>query len=299
MYERVLVPLDGSELAEVAIGYAKELAIKCGAEIALLHVCHTIDSHLRNTNLAYLEHHAEVLRQDLREAGLETAQVDSVVVIGDPATEILSYAEQNNVSLIVMTTHGRSGLTRWIRGSVADNVVRHSQIPVRLVRSSIPGELVGGELPERRILALLDGSALAEQVLPYVASHSKMFNAQVTLLRVCEASFITSDYPEASMQLSWEEHVERIRTLERQQCRSYLEDMKKDLEDQGLGVTSESILSEARPVQEIIGYIAKDPPDLVALTTHGRSGVMRWSMGSLADRLLHEVSTPLLLIRAH
>jgi nucleotide-binding universal stress UspA family protein len=230
MYEKILVPLDGSELAESALPYAQELATKCGAAIVLLHVCGSSDSALRNTHKAYIDHHAEALQNDPRVAEAESVAVSSVMVAGDPATEILGYAELNNVGLIVMTTHGRSGITRWLRGSVADRVARHSPVPVQLVRSEVAAE--DGRRPEaeRAIVVLLDGSETAEQVLPHAVCHSKALGAQVTLLRVCEAGFITSDYPEGPDKPSWEEHVQLMRARQHELCADYIENVRRQLE---------------------------------------------------------------------
>ena len=173
-------PLDDSELAERGIEFAKQLAVNCGAEIVLLHLCCSADPYLRNTHEAYVRHHADALELIPPSGGTRPIVAEPVVVVGEPATEILAYAEQNPIGLIVMTTYGRSGIARWLRGSVADKVVRHSPVPVRRIRSDSGATAARKLSPEGNILVLLDGSEVAEQVLPHVVCHSQTFGSDVT-----------------------------------------------------------------------------------------------------------------------
>lgn len=298
MYEKILVPLDGSELAEKALDYAAELVDKTGAGLVLLHVCHSEGRYTRSMHQAYLDYTAERAGRRLAGAGAEATAVGSVVRVGDPATEVLRWAHENPASIIVMLTHGRSGISRWVMGSVADKVVRHSTVPVRLVRHVAVGRFpFTAGASDKRILVLLDGSEAAEQALPYAVDHAKMFDAELTLLRVCEAPFISSDYPEAVMALTWEEHVERITSLEEHRCGSYLNEVTARLQGLGLKVKAASLLG--KPAQAILEYLDHNEFDLVAMTTHGRSGVARWTLGSVAGKVLGETRAPVLLIRAH
>ena len=139
------------------------------------------------------ERTAEVVRGRLQEAGAGEVKVEPAIRVGDPAHEILRYVEENAVSLIVMATHGHSGIRQWVLGSVAVKLCRSSNVPIRLVRSLRSDEAAPEDWPERRILVLLDGSEWAEQVLPYVADHARLSDAEVTLLRVCEPPTIPSD----------------------------------------------------------------------------------------------------------
>lgn len=304
MYETILVPLDGSELAEVPLNYAKELAARSGAEVILLHVCGTAECHctpegchVQPMHRVYVEHTAEVLRRRLGDAGAGEASVDCAIVAGDPATEILRYAEENQVGLVVMATHGRSGLSRWVMGSIAARVICHSHAPVRLVRSLRHEETLRDGWPETKILVPLDGSELAEQVLPYVADHARMSDSEVTLLRVGEAPLISADYPEAIMPLTWEEHVELIVKHHKEQCRRYLADVEKRLKDMELKVKSEALLGDV--AQQIIEYATSNPFNLIAMTCHGRVALAAWPIGSVAGKVLHETSSPILLVRPH
>jgi len=292
MYERIVVPLDGSELAELPLEYVRGLAAGTGAQVILLHACRP---EVERMHRVYLQQIEQVLRSRLEDAGSEGSTVDSAVLLGHPAEEILTYAEKNKVSLIAMTTHGRSGVRRWALGSVADKVARHSAVPVWLVRSDMPEETIRREWPERRILVLLDGSKRAERVLPYVAGHAKTTGAEVILLRVFGRPPLFADYA-TGLQSNWAEHIEQLTASELEECDRYLAGPERRLKDAGVKARSEALLGNAW--DEIIDYIERDGFNLVALTSHGRSGIARWALGSVAERVLQGCPVPLLLVRA-
>jgi len=141
MFKKILVPLDGSELAELALPYVAQLAATLGSEITLLTVIGASDEH--DKNRVYLEGVAKEIKQD---AGKHLKKDDGAVkvkiavVVGNPAEKIVDYAATGKISLIVMASHGRSGIGRWALGSVAEKVVRAGSAPVLLVRT--PGASV-------------------------------------------------------------------------------------------------------------------------------------------------------------
>lgn len=295
MYEKIVVPLDESELAELALDYVTGLAIASRARVTLLHACAPDQSEAERMHRVYLQHIEQVLRSRLEDAGSEGSTVDSTLLFGHPAEEILTYAEKNNVSLIAMTTHGRSGARRWALGSVAARVARHSAVPVWLVRTDMPEEAIHREWPEKRILVLLDGSERAERVLPYVADHAKAGGAEVVLLRVLEPLSTLAVYA-PSMFANWEELAGQMLADQQKECDRYFAGLESRLGDEGILVRSETLTGNVW--NEIISYIQRDGFDLVALTSHGRSGVARWAVGSVAETLLRRCPVPLLLVRA-
>ena len=295
MYEKIVLPLDESELAERALDYVTGLAIASRAHVTLLHACAPDQPEAERIHRVYLQHIEEVFRSRLEDAASEGSTVDSAVLFGHPAEEILTYAEKNKVSLIAMTTHGRSGLRRWALGSVAARVARHSPVPVWLVRTDVPEEAIRREWPERRILVLLDGSERAERVLPYVADHAKSGGAEVVLLRVVEPPSTLAVYA-PSMFANWEELAEQMMADQQKECNRYFAGFESRLGDEGILVRSETLTGNVW--NEIISYIERDGFDLVALTSHGRSGIARWAVGSVAETLLRKCPVPLLLVRA-
>ena len=311
MYKRMLVPLDGSELAEVVFTYAKELAGRLSLDVTLLHVCSPTEQELAPMHRSYTEHMAGIVKLQVEaiqkkvgiQPGGKAVEVRGELVVGYPAEEILSYADENDIDLILMSTHGRSGIRRWAMGSVADKVLRASKVPVWLVRAGIPEEVVYDKWPSRTILVPLDGSELAESVLPHVEAVAKQRGAEIVdviLLRVCEPPIISSDYPEAIMPLSWEEHVEQQMALCKRASEKYLASVEKRLKDSGLKVRSEALVGKpplGNPANEIIDYANRNPFNLIVMATHGRSGISRWAYGSVAARVLLGVSSPLFLVR--
>ena len=303
MYKNILVPLDGSELAEVVLPYAKELAGRLDLDLTLLHVCESQpEAHFMCQ--AYLERAADTVRAQSREvqsktgapSGVKANEVRIHVVHGHPAEGILRYAEENKPDIILMATHGYSGVRRWVLGSVADKILRQSKIPVWLVRANIPEEIVHDEWPKRTLLVPLDGSKFAEVVLPHVQQLAKQRGAElvnIVLIRIYEKPFVTADYPESD----WAKHVERMVNYFKQEAASYLAEVQKSLSVAGLNVRAEVIMG--KPADEIIKYAHNNHPNLVVMATHGSSGLSLWEYGNIADKVLRGVSSPIFMVRPH
>ena len=299
IHKRLLVPLDGSELAETVFSYVRELSARVGFEVVLLHVCDAAELGSESQYRAYIERAAEKVRKESEELQKRTGtKGKQIVVKGDvvvdyPAEGILRYADEHDIGLILMATHGRSGVKRWGLGSVADKLVRASRIPVCLVRAGASEEIIHDKWPNRRILVTLDGSELAESVLPYVEAlvrETGVESMQVLLITVCEPVLIPAYYP-SGIPLNWEDHMARIKRRDEE----YLSKVERKLKDAGLNVKSEVLVG--KPAEEIINYVSKNPVDFIAMSTHGRSGVSRWVFGSTAEKVLLGVTSAILLIR--
>ena len=146
-----------------------------------------------------------------------------------------------------------------------------------------------------KILVPLDGSELAESVIPHVEAIARgCSGVEIVLLRVCDAPSILADYPE-SKDKSWDKHVERMTTNAQQQCNIYLGDIEKQLRDKGFKVRTESRLG--KPAEEIVDYADKNGVDLIIMASHGRAGVSRWAYGSEADKVLRSSCVPVLLVK--
>jgi nucleotide-binding universal stress UspA family protein len=292
VFKRILVPLDGSEIAEAVLELAKNLAVKSGSALTLLHVCNPDDPNCERLHSSYIERMANTMRSEIAKT-CETVQchfigaeatASAAVTSGDPADEIVRYAEEIDASVILMSTHGRTGLVSSVMSDTANRVVRNSLIPVWLIRTLSPNEITCVEWPPARVVVPLDGSKRAEKVLRYAMQYAGLFDAEIVLLRVCEAPSVTADYPEATAKVSWEDHVKRIQSHYEGQCSIYLETVKDRLDELGLKVKIESLLGDA--AEEIVKYIQQNRCDLVAMTTRGRSGVARWAADSLISRWL-------------
>ncbi len=314
MYKTMLVPLDGSKLAEVVFNYAKELAGRLNIDPIFLHICAPDEAELLPMYRIYVEHSAEVVERESQEVQKEIStqrrkkviKAKGEVVIGYPAEEILRYAEKNKTDLILMATHGRSGITRWAMGSVAEKVLQASKIPVLLVQAGIPEETIYDKLKKPSILVPLDGSKLAESVLPHVEMIARQHGTEVigvVLLRICEPESILSpvsyyltppSYPPKTP-VKWDDYVKQETARFELNCTKYLQEIAKRLTEAGLRVRIE--VRMGKPADEIVGYATKNPHSLLVMATHGRSGLTKWAYGSVTDKVLHGISIPILLVR--
>lgn len=314
MYHRMLVPLDGSELSEVVFPYAKELAGRLGLDVILLHVHSPEEDGTVPLHRAYIEHKAELIKQKSQEvqekvgggsAG-RAVKVWGELAVGHPAEEILRFAGEKDIDLILMATHGRSGIKRWVMGSVADKVLRAAEVPVWLVRAGIPEGIVYDKWPQRTILVPLDGSELAEAVLPHVEALAKQRGAElveVVLLSVCEPGGASGYYPPSAR---FETPTGAVHVMPRDFARAqaakqkmlakqYLTGVQKRLKDAGLRVRSEVRTGDS--ANEIIDYASNSPFNLIVMATHARSGFSRWAYGSVTTKVLQGVSSPMFLVR--
>lgn len=147
-----------------------------------------------------------------------------------------------------------------------------------------------------KILVPLDGSKLAECVVPHVLELARGCHVgEVILLRICEPPSIRADYP-SSLPEGWEQHVERLTEGARRQCRIYLDDVEKRLKAEGIAVKTASGLGD--PSEEIVGYAARNGVDLIVMASHGRRGIGQWAFGSVAERVFRATCVPVLMVRA-
>ncbi len=307
MYRRMLVPLDGSELAETVLPYATELAQRLDIDMIVLHVYRQRHGEHEPMHRAYVERASGKISRQMRSfqpvTGTRSAvvaeQVRGVFTVGRPAEEILRYADEHEIDLILMATHGRSGIQRWAMGSVAAKVLRASKVPVLLVPAGSHQEFMINIWETRTIVVPLDGSELAETVLPYVETlvnkwdDPNTFN--IALIKVCESPFVTADYPEAAMVKSWEEHVDNMTARFKHSSEQYLQQIEEKLRNAGLSARSEVLMGKT--AEAIIEYSKSNTSSMVAMSSHGRSGLRRWAYGSVADKVVHGASCPVLLIR--
>jgi nucleotide-binding universal stress UspA family protein len=304
MYRRILVPLDSSALAEIVFPYVIALTRKFNPEVVLIHIADKKDSESLRLPQAYVDRTADTLKRIVADNQKErsvnapvtpSARVSGEVGVGSPAEEILRYADEHDIDLMLMATHGRSGISRWVMGSVADRVLRSSRIPVLLVRAGMPHDIAHNEWPTT-MLVPLDGSGLAELVLPHVialAKQSNAGNAGVTVLMVRELVVPWFPSPEALERLG--EIAAEDMARSKRSAQKYLARIEEQLSDSGVRVSSEVL--DGQPAEEIIHYAGKKAFSLILMTTHGSSGLTRWAYGSVAEKVLLAASSPILLVR--
>lgn len=280
MFHHLLVPLDGSELAERALPFAERVARATGATIHLVRVVvppsdHELDAWAADAMYIPAGYYTDMLDSETRHA---TAYLDRIhaqmsaiglhvraaPLIGHAASTLLDYERTAGIDLVVMSSHGRTGLARLAFGSVADHLLHHGAVPMLLV------QVIGDPAGLGGVVVPLDGSARAEEALGIVTSLPHDVLGEVTLLRVIDA-------PE--QRAAADRYLARVaERLERAQlvCQCRVEQ----------GDPAEAIIAAAGATR------------LVAMTTHGRTGLTRWVLGSVADRVAHSGTSGVLLVRS-
>jgi nucleotide-binding universal stress UspA family protein len=289
MWERILVPLDGSSLAELALAYAEELAIAFASELVLLYVSEPKESQYRPMHQFYIDEVAKKVGEHLK----KRARVRTVILTGEPAEEIISYAEKNKVGVIIMASHGRSGIMAWAMGGVASKVLEATRVPVLLIRVGKPRQRAPGKRLLERVLLPLDGSETGEAAVPYVKELGKRLGSKIILLGVVAAGQHVHTvggldyilYPEPEMELF------------KAEARKYLERLYQRLEGRKGTVQVELRVGDDI-AGEIIRFADKAKASLIAISAHGHSGIEKWVFGSVASKIVQTSKMPVLLVRA-
>ena len=281
MFDCILIPLDGSEAAEVALTVAEAVPSR---HVRLLVVESELD-HLsavcspKMDCWAYLERVAEPLRRQGR-------QVEKIADFGDPARRIVASA--TTADLVIMGSHGRGAMGRFLLGSIAEWVARHAPAPTMIVRG---GQRPVATMPLTRIVVPLDGSPLAEQALPMAVALAGGMGLSVHLVRVVDFDFVraTVEAGPAAAEACVRQQAELVRG-----ANAYLAEQVLAPRNRGCAATSE--VRVGAPAGELLAVIREG--DLVVLTTHGRGGLERWFLGSVAEELVRHAAAPVLLVRA-
>jgi nucleotide-binding universal stress UspA family protein len=304
MFAKVLVPLDRSLLAEEAIGHAASLARRCNAEVDILLV-HEPFPHVDVNDPLWSEARLDNDQQYIEQIASELTTganltVTCAVMRGDVAETIRLRAKNIHADLIVMTTHGRTGLSRAWLGSVADSVMRHSSIPVLMVRpTETSRERRALRQPFAHVLVPLDGSAAAADILPTATDFARANGADVALLRVVPSVpllvpldvtvpvvFGPSSIPDEPATAA----------LVAEKTQELAEVARQLRERTGVSVEAHVYVGE-RPADAINEFAAQHEIGVIAMTTQGR-GASRLLFGSVADKVLRSTRLPVLLRRS-
>lgn len=276
----ILVPLDGSPLAEVAVPAAATIALLEDRPIDLLAVVDPPASFPDSARLGPiitdgLRVRLHGIAEQLRADGLI---VETSVRDGLPADVILAHAEERSVQLIVMTTRGLGGLERWLVGSVADKVMRLAPCPVVLFRPPSTLAADGESWRPKRLLVPLDGSELAEQAIPMAVRWASGLDAQLLLVRVEPWSAVL--FPVADGPLP---DLAEMDDQVAQAAAAYLEERRSQIPED---VDLQLHVIRGDPAGSLIDMVEREHIDLTIMTSRGRSGIRRLVLGSVADRLV-------------
>ncbi|MDA1128886.1 MAG: universal stress protein [Chloroflexi bacterium] len=299
MYKRILVPLDGSPLGDRVLPYVRMLGRKLEAKVELFRVFDPQPEFFYPNPFQFQERHEASVRYreevmttlGMAKTQLERAGVAATAVLHgldetpeEPAAGvekdehvlraaaeyIVSESEKQPDTLIVMSTHGRSGVGRLVMGSVTDKVLHATDKPLLIIRAEGNDAILDGTMGH--IIVPLDGSDLAEHILPHAVGLAKALDAKMCLVRAT-----SDDKTDAHERDHLERLAERIRA-------------------EGVAEV-EGVVLHGDPATAIVDLTHEYPDALVAMTTHGRSGMGRWLMGSVADRVVRYAAGPVLVLR--
>jgi nucleotide-binding universal stress UspA family protein len=234
----------------------------------------------------YLESKASELKERWQARGCAIPSVKCIAaysVMGAIAGGILRFAEDNGADLIMLSTHGRSGIQRWLMGSVAEKVLRGSDMPLLLARAST--EPAGAPREMERLLVPLDGSELAERALPYAQHLAKSGSAEVTVLYVEQLQDVDS--------LSGRP-VSGFEAHQGEETELYLYHISYGLSSQG--IKAQVRVRGGHPAEQVTEEAREGATDLIVMSSHGRTGLARWAFGSTADQVIRTSPAPVLLV---
>jgi nucleotide-binding universal stress UspA family protein len=301
MYTRILIPLDGSKTAEKVLPYARFLAGALKLPVELLGVIDIAEvaAHVAPEKARYLD---TIIEDGVRSsegylkrvAGTITgATVKCTVEKGRAEQAIIEKAATDKGTLITMATHGRSGINRWLVGSVAEKVLRGTTNPLLLVRAADDVKMEEAATL-KSVVVPLDGSELAESVLPAVAELAKILKLEVVLFRTYRIPYNAYAGDEGYYAVNYDD----LLTGMREEAVDYLEKKTAAVKKMGVDKLS-SLAKEGFAADEIISLARKTPDNLIAMCTHGRSGVKRWVLGSVTETVVRHSADPVLVIRGH
>lgn len=300
MYRIIMVPTDGTGFDREAIRVALRIAERTGAKVKLVRVLSTgsffgVAAAAEGTSVA-----AEVARSERDRALSEiyalatecraasTADISADLHSGPVADVLEGYARRQEADLIVISTHGRSGIARMSLGSVTDSLIRHTSIPVLVVKP--PTSYLNPQVsaPFRHVIIPLDGSALAERILPRIMTLANLEDAEITLLHVLTAQpFVPTEVADPNVAW-WDKDISL--------AQDYLFRTAKKLRKTGAPVRTDIVVSQ-NVAEAISDFAAREKADLIAIATHGRGGLARMLRGSVADAVMHSANRSMLVFK--
>ncbi len=301
MYTQILIPLDGSNTAEKVLPCARYFVAKFKIPVQLLAVVDIAEmvTHISADKARFVE---TMIENGVRSSEnylsevaktFPGAEVKCTVEKGRAEEVIIEKGKTDREILITMATHGRSGLNRFLLGSIAEKVLRGAANPLLLVRATRPARSAV-EATLKSIIIPLDGSELAESLLPMVAGVAEKLDVEVVLFRAYHIPY--TPYANNESFYAGVSFSELIASA-RDEANEYLE--KKVAELKKLGVKKVTCVSKEGIASDEIIVLGRETPDnLIAMCSHGRTGMERWVVGSVTETVVRHADEPVLVVRA-
>ncbi|HEY9117265.1 MAG TPA: universal stress protein [Roseivirga sp.] len=297
MFEHILLPLDGSSLAERVLPHAVALSEAFNAKLTLLRVIHKGNEEEQNNIVnpmtwqikkSEAEAYIKSVQNQLAEINVDS---DIKILEGNPAQQIIEFARNEDVGLIILSSHGSSGVSAWNINSTVQKVLLRAFVPVMIIRAyeEDVGSLIG--LKYQRLLLPLDGSKRAECILPMAKSISRAQDSKVFLTHIIEAPRLPRQTPVSD---EVKNIIEQLEDLNFKEANTYLAQVKDQFESD----KAETIIeSSEKPSITMHNIIDREQIDLVMLSAHGYSGESRWPYGKIALSFIVYGTTPLIIMQ--
>jgi nucleotide-binding universal stress UspA family protein len=286
MYDNLLFPTDGSPGATAALDHALDVAAAHGATVHLLNVADTAQDSVTRIGdevIDTLETEGErIVDEAAARANERGVSTETVVLQGEPYSTIVDYADERETDLVVMPTHGRKGLERFLLGSVTERVVRRANVPVLTVR---PDSDIA--YPYGDVLVPTDGSECADAALDAGIDATVAADATLHLLSIVDVTTLGVDV-RAEIQIDYLEET----------ATEIVADAKTAATDAGLDDVTATVEFGSSIRVAIVEYVEDHDVDLLVVGTHGRTGVDRYILGSVAEQLIRTAPVPVLTVRA-
>jgi len=282
MFDDILLPTDGSECAQAAVGYAADLATRYDARVHALCVAdsRTLENAPHHDQIR--EERAEVAERTCNDVSVSGVPVEHAVRTDVPHRAILDYATEQDVDLVVMGTHGRTGVERYLLGSVTEKVVRLSEVPVLTVKAAEDGAVT---YPYTDVLVPTDGSEGAETAIGPAVDVANTYDARLHALSVVDTMAIGVDVRSGAMLDALEDSAQ-----------SAVESVEERATEASVSAV-ETAIEHGSPYRGIRSYVEERDIDLVVMGTHGRSGIERYLLGSVTEKTVRTSPAPVMTVR--
>lgn len=287
MYKKILVPLDGSKIARQVFPCVVEMSNAFGSEAILVGVCDSEESEEGQVCRNYIHNEAEQLKNIMKNSA---ASVKTVILGGKPAEEIIKYAEKSNIDIIIISSHGRSGIKPWSMGSTVHKVLHRVCIPLIIVRAKEKPEESDETRLFSRILVPLDYSDRSAGIVPYMAALAKKLKVEIILFHVVELG----KHVHTIGGLEYVRFNDQDIDKEKEEAQSYLNGIASNISGTKSTVKREIRVGDS--AEEIIKLAAEKDCSLIAMSSHGYSGIQGWAYGSVTWKILNTVNKSIMFV---
>lgn len=300
MFRKILVPLDGSQISERALHIAQQILPRTNPELFLVHVVDPSRESAAHMHRTYLDGVAEASRQHISQESLKSqsgTKVIPVLLHGDPAAEIINFAQQNDISLVIMSTRNRTGIRRWALGSVSEKVYRQTMCPCILIGADGDSKSIQPARAIGRILVPVGRTGSEQNFLSYVNAFDNRIVSQVIFLQAVPpiVSIDEAEYNKAAHEFTKSAYVDMLEQSRKEEALKHLATFTGVIKAKGMVATAVVVIGST--VDSILKYAKEANIDLIALPAEGQSTFGHWILGKLAKTLLREGGTPVLIVK--